>query len=49
MTEGLLTLSGWSGKRLGNGGGRNASYATPSPRGVVYELPATHKEDDDAG
>ena len=35
-------------QRLGNGGGRNASYATPSPRGVVYEVPATQKEDGDA-
>jgi excisionase family DNA binding protein len=35
-------------RRVGNGGGRNASYATPSPKGVVYEVPATHKEDDNA-
>jgi PTS system nitrogen regulatory IIA component len=35
-------------KRQGNGGERNASYATPSPGGVVYGLPATQKEDEDA-
>lgn len=32
-------------QRMGDGGGCNASYTTPPPRGVVYGLPATSKED----
>lgn len=36
-------------RRTGNGGGRSANHATPSPAGVVYGVPTTHHEEDEHG